>query len=308
MTTEPIVVAARVTPPEAELKIEIPADLEYFRGHFAGAPVVPGVVQIKWAIEAARRHLAAGGELAGMEALKFQRVLGPGVVATLTLKWVAAAGKLDFSYTSEGARFSSGRLLFRRRDVKVAIVVPVYNHGEPLRATAARLAEFGLPVLIVDDGSDEATKRAIAEVADRYRYAVVTLARNGGKGHAVMAGLRSAAKQGFTHAVQVDADGQHDLADLPKLLAAAESNPAALICGAAPLRRIGAESPLVRPQAHRVLGRGRDVVPARRPTRCAVIVSIRSRPSSRCSIRRRWGGAWTSTSRSSCASSGATCP
>ncbi len=115
--------------------------------------------------------------------------------------------------------------------MKVAIVVPVYNHGEPLRATAAQLAAFGLPLLIVDDGSDEATKRAIADVAERFGAAAVTLARNGGKGHAVMAGLRAAAQQGFTHAVQVDADGQHDLDDLPKLLAAARANPEALICG-----------------------------------------------------------------------------
>jgi predicted LPLAT superfamily acyltransferase len=115
--------------------------------------------------------------------------------------------------------------------VKAAIVVPVYNHGEPLRATAARLAELGLPVTIVDDGSDESTKRAIAEVAALYRCTVVTLARNGGKGQAVMAGLRAAAQQGCTHAVQVDADGQHDLDDLPKLLAAAKANPTALICG-----------------------------------------------------------------------------
>jgi 3-hydroxymyristoyl/3-hydroxydecanoyl-(acyl carrier protein) dehydratase len=113
MTTEPIVVAERVTPPEAELELEIPADLEYFRGHFDGAPVVPGVVQLKWAIEAARRHLHAGGELAGMEAVKFQHVLTTGAVATLTLKWIAADGKLYFSYGSASARFSSGRLLFR---------------------------------------------------------------------------------------------------------------------------------------------------------------------------------------------------
>jgi 3-hydroxymyristoyl/3-hydroxydecanoyl-(acyl carrier protein) dehydratase len=113
MTTEPIVVSQRVTPPEAELMLEIPADLEYFRGHFAGTPIVPGVVQIKWAVDAARRVLAAGGELAGIEALKFQRVMVPGAVATLALKWLAADGKLYFSYTSAAARFSSGRLLFR---------------------------------------------------------------------------------------------------------------------------------------------------------------------------------------------------
>jgi len=48
----------------------------------------------------------------------------------------------------------------------------------------------------------------------------------------VMAGLRAAAAAGFTHAVQVDADGQHDIADLPKLPAASQSDPEALVCGA----------------------------------------------------------------------------
>jgi 3-hydroxyacyl-[acyl-carrier-protein] dehydratase len=115
MTTEPIVVEQRVAPPEAELRLEIPADLEYFAGHFDGAPVVPGVVQIKWAVEAARRHLGASGALVSMEALKFQRVLLPGHVATLTLRWVVAESKLHFSFESADARYSSGRLTFRPR-------------------------------------------------------------------------------------------------------------------------------------------------------------------------------------------------
>lgn len=114
MTTEPIVVARRVAPPEAELRLEIPADLEYFAGHFDGAPVVAGVVQVKWAIEAAQRHLGASGALVSMEALKFQRVLLPGAVATLTLKWVAADCKLYFAYDSADARVSSGRVTFRK--------------------------------------------------------------------------------------------------------------------------------------------------------------------------------------------------
>lgn len=113
MTTEPLVVAQLIAPPEAELRLEIPADLEYFVGHFDGAPVVPGVVQVKWAIEAARRHLGASGTLVAMEALKFQQVLLPGAVATLTLKWVAADSKLYFAFESADSRFSSGRLTFR---------------------------------------------------------------------------------------------------------------------------------------------------------------------------------------------------
>jgi len=115
--------------------------------------------------------------------------------------------------------------------VKPCVVVPVYNHGTPLQATIERLAPFALPVIVVDDGSDEATKRAIEAIARRRAITVVTLARNGGKGAAVMAGLRAAAAAGYTHAVQVDADGQHDIDDVPKLLAAARAEPDALICG-----------------------------------------------------------------------------
>lgn len=116
--------------------------------------------------------------------------------------------------------------------MKVCVVVPVYNHGTPLKTTVERLAPFALPIIVVDDGSDEPTKRAIDAIAQRRTITVVRLPRNGGKGAAVMAGLRAADAGGFTHAVQVDADGQHDTGDLPKLLAASQADPEALICGA----------------------------------------------------------------------------
>ncbi len=115
--------------------------------------------------------------------------------------------------------------------MKPCVIVPVYNHGTPLPSTVAGLTVHGLPILIVDDGSDATTKAAIAAVAQRHEVTVLTLPHNGGKGAAVMAGLRAAASAGYTHALQVDADGQHDLRDLPNLLAAARANPAALICG-----------------------------------------------------------------------------
>lgn len=113
MSAEPVVLEQRVTPPTAELRIEIPHDLRYFAGHFPGAPVVAGVVQLKWAVEAARRHLGVSGVLARMENLKFQRVLVPRSRVTLTLEWAAADRKLYFAYARDGERFSSGRLLFR---------------------------------------------------------------------------------------------------------------------------------------------------------------------------------------------------
>ena len=111
MTTEPIVVAERVTQTEAALDLKIPVDLAYFGGHFEGAPIVPGVVQIKWAISLARRYLAIGDGFTGMENVKFQHVMTPRSRVTLTLAYAAAARKLRFSFASAEVRYSSGRVV-----------------------------------------------------------------------------------------------------------------------------------------------------------------------------------------------------
>lgn len=112
------------------------------------------------------------------------------------------------------------------------ILIPCYNHAGPLAAVLARLAEFKLPCLLVDDGSEPVAAAALDALAAQHPW--VTLLRhshNQGKGGAVMTGLRRAHELGFSHALQVDADGQHDLADLPALLAEARQHPAALVSG-----------------------------------------------------------------------------
>jgi 3-hydroxymyristoyl/3-hydroxydecanoyl-(acyl carrier protein) dehydratase len=114
MTSEPIVTASRISAPTAALSLVIPPDLEYFDGHFPGAPIVPGVVQIAWALDLASRYLGVRGDCIGMEALKFQHVMVPGLAVELTLRWADADAKLHFSFDGEGTRFGSGRLLVRR--------------------------------------------------------------------------------------------------------------------------------------------------------------------------------------------------
>ncbi|MDH0174981.1 glycosyltransferase family 2 protein [Aeromonas dhakensis] len=112
------------------------------------------------------------------------------------------------------------------------LLIPCYNHAAPLAAVLARLAEFELPCLLVDDGSEPVAAAALDALAAQHPW--VTLLRhshNQGKGGAVMTGLRRAHELGFSHALQVDADGQHDLTDLPALLAEARQHPAALVSG-----------------------------------------------------------------------------
>lgn len=110
-------------------------------------------------------------------------------------------------------------------------IVPVYNHGEVLPAVLAALQAQGLPVIVVDDGSDPATRTVIDTQAERDGLEVVTLSPNQGKGAAVLAGITRANDTGYSHALQVDADGQHDLEAVPSLLALAREQPDALISG-----------------------------------------------------------------------------
>ena len=95
------------------------------------------------------------------------------------------------------------------------------------------LLPFGFAVIIADDGSDSATKAVLAELAQRYaQVEIITLPQNGGKGAAMCAAMLRAHQLGFSHGLQIDADGQHDVADVPKFWQAAANCPAALISGA----------------------------------------------------------------------------
>ena len=94
------------------------------------------------------------------------------------------------------------------------------------------LRRYQLPIYIVDDGSDADTQQQLAKLVDQESLVRLSrLEQNEGKGGAVMQGLRAAQRDGFTHALQIDADGQHDTADIPAFLAAAEVDSTAIICG-----------------------------------------------------------------------------
>ncbi|MGY6269635.1 AMP-binding protein [Achromobacter denitrificans] len=96
---------------ERRYAFDVPPDLAQFSGHFPAAPVVPGVAQIGWAADLALRDLDIPGRFAGIEALKFQRLMRPGDAGALHLRWDAGASRLYFTYTIEGATCSSGRIL-----------------------------------------------------------------------------------------------------------------------------------------------------------------------------------------------------
>lgn len=97
-----------------KLTLILPSDLIHFDDHFRKAPVLPGVVQVAWALALAAPRLGTSTRCRELEALKFQRLLRPGDPLELDLHYEdepgAARGKLHFAYRLAGQHCSSGRL------------------------------------------------------------------------------------------------------------------------------------------------------------------------------------------------------
>jgi 3-hydroxymyristoyl/3-hydroxydecanoyl-(acyl carrier protein) dehydratase len=97
---------------KALLRLKLPLGLLYFQGHFPESPILPGVVQIDWALRLGRELFPLQGEFQGMEALKFQQVLQPGDEVDLELEFKEPRNALAFRFSSPRGRHSSGLLLF----------------------------------------------------------------------------------------------------------------------------------------------------------------------------------------------------
>ncbi|MGH8400145.1 MAG: 3-hydroxyacyl-ACP dehydratase FabZ family protein, partial [Gammaproteobacteria bacterium] len=94
----------------SELELGIEADNPWFEGHFPGQPILPGVVQIGWAVHFAHTLHGLGPEVANLEQIKFRRPIFPGTRLTLQLTPSADGQKLRYEYRDAEASYSSGTL------------------------------------------------------------------------------------------------------------------------------------------------------------------------------------------------------
>jgi len=115
---------------------------------------------------------------------------------------------------------------------KPCAVIPVYNHPATINNTTKLVLKQGLDVILIDDGSEQTCATVLEEISQAHQGVhLVRLKQNLGKGGAVKAGLRTAFKEGYSHALQIDADGQHNHLDIPIFLRQAEKMPNMLISG-----------------------------------------------------------------------------
>jgi glycosyltransferase involved in cell wall biosynthesis len=110
---------------------------------------------------------------------------------------------------------------------KVAIVIPVYNHGTRISDVVYQILPLGYPVFVVDDGSTDTTPGILSTIDG---ITVLTHSRNKGKGAALRTGFQAAQKS-CDWAVSIDADGQHKPEDIETLLQAVQDNRRRIIIG-----------------------------------------------------------------------------
>ncbi|HZZ04597.1 AMP-binding protein [Paraburkholderia sp.] len=94
-------------------ELRVPPTLVHFAGHFPGLPILPGVVQLHWAMCLAAEHVPAVRALASIDRLKFMAPVSPGAVLNLTLAHDAARGRVQFAYRLSGRECASGVIVYR---------------------------------------------------------------------------------------------------------------------------------------------------------------------------------------------------
>lgn len=110
-TFKPEILDRRAQAKNIEYKLNIPKDLFYFNGHFPGHPILPGVVQIKWAIEFAKELGVSGGRI-DLKRIKFMRAIQPNTIVWLRLVPSTDNKSLSYRYYDHHGKFASGIIIY----------------------------------------------------------------------------------------------------------------------------------------------------------------------------------------------------
>ncbi|MBS9782795.1 MAG: glycosyltransferase family 2 protein [Arcobacter sp.] len=111
---------------------------------------------------------------------------------------------------------------------KYAIIIPYYNHPEKIKELCDKLSKYKIHILIVNDGSNEQSSKVLNDIL---HVEILNLSKNSGKGYALKKGFEHLMQNGFTHALQIDADFQHNTEDVEKFLQKSKQNPNSYVCG-----------------------------------------------------------------------------
>ena len=111
---------------------------------------------------------------------------------------------------------------------RVCVLLPSYNNAQTLLNTVAGIRNYIADIIVINDGSTDETAVLLKSIEG---IDVVQHERNRGKGAAIISGFKRAHALGFTHAITMDTDGQHDAANIPLILEAIAEDPCCIVIG-----------------------------------------------------------------------------
>lgn len=111
----------------------------------------------------------------------------------------------------------------------ICAIIPVYNNATTIHQVISDVRAIVADVIVVNDGSTDGTQTILAHIPKD--VTLVSYTKNRGKGYALKQGFQAAIEKGFTHAITIDADGQHFASDIPALISAMKNNPDGIIVG-----------------------------------------------------------------------------
>ncbi len=115
---------------------------------------------------------------------------------------------------------------------KPLIVIPFYNHFQAFNQFAKKLQTLSYPILVINDGSSDSERAHLKTLCSNHQFHYIEHIQNQGKGGAVLSGIAYALANGYTHVIQIDADGQHEYKDIKKFIELSKNNPTKIINGA----------------------------------------------------------------------------
>lgn len=112
---------------------------------------------------------------------------------------------------------------------RLCVIIPTYNNAGTIMDVVASVWKFCKNIIVVDDGCTDGTSNILQSCI--YGITIVSYPHNKGKGHALIVGFKKAVCMGYTHAITIDADGQHFASDIPAFIQQKEEHPEAIIVG-----------------------------------------------------------------------------
>ena len=128
----------------------------------------------------------------------------------------------------DDARRATAALAAAAAQPRVAVVIPAFNEAATLREVVMRTLPYASRVIVVDDGSSDATSAVLHGLP----VTVLRNAVNRGKAASLRRGMLCALDEGASAVVTLDADGQHEPEDIPRLVAMHLTRPQAIVVGA----------------------------------------------------------------------------